>query len=74
MPPRSRAATGYGSASPSSSSIRNHPPYSLSSNPKESFRDLLIFEERLKQNSARLASTRKKYEGGWAYTSHPLPR
>ena len=27
------------------------------------FRDLLIFEERLKQNAARLQSRKKKYEG-----------
>ena len=38
------------------------PPYSLA-NTRESFRDLLAFEERLKQNAARLAYQRRKYEG-----------
>lgn len=37
-------------------------PYSLA-NTRESFRDLLAFEERLKQNAARLAYQRRKYEG-----------
>lgn len=49
MPPRSRAAFTYGGT-----------PYTLT---KDSYRDLLIFEERLKQNNARLASQRRKYEG-----------
>ena len=54
MPPRQRAALSYGGT-----------PYTLA-NTKESFRDLLIFEERLKQNNARLASQRRKYEGVYA--------
>lgn len=30
---------------------------------RETFKDLLIFEERLKQNAERLQSQRKKYQG-----------
>jgi len=47
----------------SSSFIHSAPQYTLS-NTRESYRDLLIFEERLKQNSARLKGQRRKYEGG----------
>lgn len=38
------------------------PPVQLA-NSREAYRDLLIFEERLKQNSIRLAGQRNKYEG-----------
>lgn len=72
MPPRNSRAGGgsnsyyYHSNNVYTTLARSNacsPPYNLSVNPKESYRDLLIFEERLKQNSARLASQRKKYEG-----------
>lgn len=47
------------------------PPYSLA-NTRESFRDLLAFEERLKQNAARLAYQRRKYEGALALGAVPV--
>lgn len=34
------------------------------------FRDLLIFEERLKQNAARLQERKKKYQGARAVLGH----
>lgn len=64
MPPRNgRAGSSSYYHSPLARSNPGSGAYNLSVNPKEAYRDLLIFEERLKQNSARLASQRKKYEG-----------
>lgn len=68
---------GSGSLSPRSlaSALPQGPPYSLVNgglaHTREAYRDLLIFEERLKQNSERLASQRRKYEGG--HDSHEPP-
>ena len=41
------------------------------------FRDLLIFEERLKQNAARLKNRKHKYQGAYTVlhlTRHSFPR
>ncbi|KAL7005905.1 hypothetical protein EMMF5_004446 [Cystobasidiomycetes sp. EMM_F5] len=61
-PPRART----GNMSPSingnlHNNINPTAPFTLA-NTRESYRDLLIFEERLKQNAARLAGQRRKYE------------
>jgi hypothetical protein len=64
-----------GNLSPRSlaSALPQGPPYSLvnggQAHTREAYRDLLIFEERLKQNSERLASQRRKYEGVWSLHS-----
>lgn len=43
---------------------RRLPPQAIAPPPtKETFKDLLVFEERLKQNAERLQRQRRKYEG-----------
>lgn len=58
MPPGGRSRPQLGP----SPSLSSSPPFSLGAHPREAYRDLLVFEERLKQNSARLHRQRKKYE------------